>query len=191
MRMTFGAEFKGSARSAADWTYLVRFSKPLTVTLASAALLTLPLSGAAFADGNKPQPAATVKVPQPTHSAPAKAEPTRPVPAKTEDRHGQDTGRKDDKAISLKVAVDPTRVRAGASYDVTITVRGATTGTATVTSPEGKSYRVALSGGGATKTLTAPAKTKTGDKTVSVKVGNKVATASFEVVSARKQRTSR
>ncbi|MFC4118811.1 hypothetical protein [Nonomuraea zeae] len=150
----------------------MRFAKPLTVTLASAALVALPFAGSALADGARPQPTATVKAPQPTHSA----------PAKTQDRPGKDARHQE---VSLKVAVNPSRVRAGSSYGVTIVVKGSSTGTATVTSPEGKSYRVSLSGGRATKTLSVPARAKAGSKTVSVKVGNKVATASFTVVAGK------
>ncbi|GAA3545394.1 hypothetical protein GCM10022419_027040 [Nonomuraea rosea] len=160
----------------------MRFAKPFTVTLASAALVALPFAGSALADGARPQPSATVKAPQPTHSA----------PAKTQDRPGKETQRKDaqrkdtqHQQVSLKVSVNPSRVRAGSSYGVTIVVKGSSTGTATVTSPEGKSYRVSLSGGQATKTLSVPAKAKAGSKTVSVKVGNKTTTASFTVLAGK------
>ncbi|MGW0802366.1 hypothetical protein [Nonomuraea sp. NPDC002799] len=160
----------------------MRFSKPLTVTLAGAALIVLPLSGAAFADDARPHPAATAKAPQPTHPAPAHAKDAKDA----KDVKHQAVKHQAAKPISLKVAVNQSRVRAGASYGVTIVVKGASSGQATVTSPEGKSYRVSLSGGRATKTLTVPSRTKSGSKTVSVKVGNKVATASFTVVGARK-----
>ncbi|WP_433435608.1 hypothetical protein [Nonomuraea sp. CA-141351] len=143
------------------------------MTLASAAVLALPLSGAALADA-RPQPAATARAPQPAHSSPT-------VP--------QDQlfkGRDDARAASLKVSVDSDHVRAGASYDVTIAAKGLPSGTAIVTSPEGKNYRVSLSAGRATKTLTVPSKAKPGTETVTVKVGNKVATATFEVVGGRK-----
>ncbi|MFI6735947.1 hypothetical protein ACIBI9_23740 [Nonomuraea sp. NPDC050451] len=151
------------------------------MTLASAALLTLPLSGAAFADA-KPQPAATVKAPQPTHSNPA-------TPTVPQDQLAK--GRDDARRFALKVSVDPDRVRAGDSYDVTIVAKGLRSGTAVVTSPEGKNYRVALSDGKATKTLTVPSKAKAGSKTVTVKVGNRTATASFDVVGPRPQRDER
>jgi hypothetical protein len=147
----------------------MRFSKSFAVTLASAALIAVPLSGAALADSANPHHAVTVKTPHPTHSAPAK------------------TGAQHSKKISLSVSVNPGRVRAGASYDVTITATGVSAGTATVTSPEGKNYRVSLSDGEATKTLTVPSRTKTGDKTVSVEIGDKTATTSFTVVSNRKR----
>ncbi|MFG1711350.1 hypothetical protein ACFLIM_50210 [Nonomuraea sp. M3C6] len=147
----------------------MRFSKPFAVTLASVAMIALPLSGAALADGARPKPAATAKAPQPKHS----------TPANTKDSHG--------KEVSLSVSVNTDRVRAGDSYSVTIIARGVSSGTATVTSPEGKSYRVSLSGGRAAKTLTVPSKTKAGDKTVSVTVGSKVAEASFTVVSNRRR----
>jgi hypothetical protein len=176
----------GQVRPGLD-SYPVRFSKPFAVTLASAALLTLPLSGAAFADARPqptaavqaPQSAATVKAPQPTHSNPA-------MPTVSQDQLAK--GRDDARRFALKVSVDPERVRAGDSYDVTIAAKGLRSGTAVVTSPEGKSYRVALSDGKATKTLTVPSKAKPGSKTVTVKVGNRTATASFDVVAPRPQR---
>ncbi|MFI7703082.1 hypothetical protein [Nonomuraea sp. NPDC049480] len=133
------------------------------MTLVSAALIALPFSGAALADTPKPRPTVTIEAPQPTL-----------VDATAKDRR-----------VPLTVEVNPRRVRAGASYEVTITAKGGRSGTALVTSPEGKTYRVALSDGRATKTLTVPAKTKPGSKTVSVKVGNKVATASFTVVGGK------
>ncbi|GAA4915331.1 hypothetical protein HD597_010753 [Nonomuraea thailandensis] len=151
----------------------MRFAKPFTVTIAGAALLALPFTGSALADGARPQPAPTAKA---SHPAPAKQ-------VRKDDKH-QDTRRQ---AISLKVSVDPSRVRAGSSYDVTILARGLSSGTAVVTSPEGKSYRVSLSGGRATKELTVPSKARAGSRTVSVKVGNRTATASFTVVAPRKQ----
>ncbi|MFI7128981.1 hypothetical protein ACIBQ1_24985 [Nonomuraea sp. NPDC050153] len=151
------------------------------MTVASAALLALPLSGAAFADGARPQPAATAKAPQPAHSNPA-------APTVPQDQLAKGY---DARKVALKVSVDPERVRAGDSYDVSIAAKGLRSGTATVTSPEGKSYRVALSGGKATKTLTVPATAKPGSKTVTVKVGNKTATATFDVVAPRPQRDER
>lgn len=174
----------------------MRFSKPFAMTLAGAALLTLPLSGTAFADARPqpaapvtaprpaatvtaPRPAATVTAPRPTHSNPV----TSTVP-----QDQLTKGRDDARKVELKVSVDPDRVRAGDSYDVTITAKGLRSGTAIVTGPEGKSYRVALSGGKATKTLTVPSKAKPGSETVTVKVGNKTATASFDVVAPRPQR---
>ncbi|MEV4292183.1 hypothetical protein AB0K40_42320 [Nonomuraea bangladeshensis] len=138
----------------------MRFSKPFTVTLAGAALLALPLSGTALADA--PKPAATA-----------------PAPAKHEK---QDT---ELRRVSLSVAVDPARVRAGQTYGVTILVKGQTSGTATVTSPEGKSYRVGLSGGRATMRLTVPSRAKAGTQKVTVKIGGRTATASFTVVAPR------
>ncbi|MEQ4715603.1 hypothetical protein [Nonomuraea sp. B19D2] len=152
----------------------MRFAKPFVVTLASAAVLALPLSGAALADARQPQPAATAEAPQPTYSNPA-------VP---QDQLAM--GRDAVRAASLKVSVDPGRVRAGGSYEVTIAAKGLHSRTAIVISPEGRRYRVALSGGSATKTLTVPPKARPGSETVTVKVGNKVATAAFEVVGARK-----
>ncbi|MFD0469319.1 hypothetical protein ACFQ0B_14135 [Nonomuraea thailandensis] len=87
----------------------MRFAKPFTVTIAGAALLALPFTGSALADGARPQPAPTAKA---SHPAPAKQ-------VRKDDKH-QDTRRQ---AISLKVSVDPSRVRAGSSYDVTILAR--------------------------------------------------------------------
>ncbi|MEU6791030.1 hypothetical protein ABZ907_04980 [Nonomuraea wenchangensis] len=139
----------------------MRFFKPFTVTLAGAALLALPLSGTALADA--PKPAAT---------APAKHE-------------KQDAG---PRRVSLSVAVDPARVRAGQTYGVTILVKGLSSGTATVTSPEGKSYRVGLSGGRAAKTLTVPSRARAGTQKVTVKVGGRTATASFTVVAPQPRR---
>ncbi|MDP4510747.1 hypothetical protein [Nonomuraea turcica] len=153
----------------------MRFAKPLTVTLVSAALLTLPFSGAALADTPKPQPTVTITTLDP-------AQPVNVYPA-----WDQDAKRR----VAVKVSVEPGRVRAGDTYEVTIVAKGVSSGRATVTSPEGKTYRVALSGGRATLTLTAPAKSKPGKKTVTVKVGNKVATASFTVVDAKKPRDDR
>ncbi|AQZ68197.1 unnamed protein product [[Actinomadura] parvosata subsp. kistnae] len=149
----------------------MRFAKPFTVTLASAALIALPFAGSALADGARPQPAPTAKAPH--------AEPAQQV--RKDDKH-KDARRQ---AISLKVAVNPSRVRAGSSYGVTILVRGLSSGTAVVTSPEGKSYRVSLSDGRATKKLTVPSRTRAGSKTVTVKVGNKTATADFTVVAPK------
>lgn len=146
----------------------MRFSKPLTVTLAGAAFLALPLSGAALA----------APAPQPSHAAPA-----APAPAGKQDaRDRKDAG---PRQVPLSVAVDPSRVRAGQTYGVTILVKGQTSGTATVTSPEGKSYRVSLSGGRATKELTVPSRAKAGTRKVTVKVGGRTATASFTVVAPR------
>lgn len=67
----------------------MRFSKPFAVPLVGAALLPLPLSGAAFADVAKPSHPVTVKTPRPTHSA----------PTKTDESHG--------KQLSLSVSVNP------------------------------------------------------------------------------------
>ncbi|MGP3912886.1 hypothetical protein [Nonomuraea sp. 10N515B] len=156
----------------------MRFSKPLTVTLVSAAMLALPFSGAALADSRTPAPTMTITPQEPAMTI-TPAQPPHSDRAKTRDRWN--------KKNSLAVSVSPGRVRAGDSYTVTITAKGVSSGTATVTSPEGRTYRVALSGGQATKTLTLPAKTKPGSKTVSVKVGNKVATASFAVVGGKQQ----
>ncbi|WP_431913860.1 hypothetical protein [Nonomuraea jabiensis] len=166
------------------------------MTLAGAALLTLPLSGAAFADARPqpaatakaPQPAATVKAPQPaaTVKAPQQAHANPATPTVPQDQLAK--GRDDARGFELKVSVDADRVRAGDSYDVTIAAKGLRSGTAVVTSPEGKTYRVALSDGKATKTLTVPSKAKPGSKTVTVKVGNRTATASFDVVAPRPQR---
>jgi hypothetical protein len=153
----------------------VRFAKPFTVTLASAALIALPFAGSALADNARPQPAATAKAPQPTHS----------TPAKKQDQHGKENKRKDAKRFSLKVSVDKSRVRAGSSYAVTITAKGLTSGTALLTTPEGKTYRVPLSSGTATKNLTVPSRTRGGSKTVTVKLANKTATASFTVVTTK------
>ncbi|MEW9549820.1 hypothetical protein [Nonomuraea sp. NPDC050783] len=151
----------------------MRFSKPFTVTLAGAALLALPLSGAALADA--PEPAATAKALRPAHADPA---------TRQDDRDRKDVERKEPRhqKVSLSASVNPSRVRAGQSYGVTIVVKGLSTGTATVTSPEGKSYRVALSGGRATRKLTVPSRAKAGSRTVTVKAGGTTATASFTVV---------
>lgn len=179
--MTFGAELQrfGQVSPGLD-TYPVRFSKPITVTVATAALIAVPLTGAALADAAKPQPAASA----PQHAA-------TPAPhasaSKPDDKRDDRRDDKDAKAVSLSVSVNPGRVRAGDSYGVTIILKGGRSGTATVTSPEGKSYRVALSGGRATKTLSVPSNARSGSKTVSVKAGGKTATASFTVVGGAKQ----
>ncbi|MGP3958154.1 hypothetical protein ACTWPT_19280 [Nonomuraea sp. 3N208] len=149
------------------------------MTLVSAALLALPLSGAALAETPKPQPAATIAI--------GTLNPAQP--GNVDLAWGKDTDAK--RRVAVKVSVEPGRVRAGSTYEVTIVAKGASSGRATVTSPEGKTYRVALSGGRATLTLTAPAKARPGEKTVTVKVGNKVATASFTVVDAKKPRDDR
>ncbi|WP_188189365.1 hypothetical protein [Nonomuraea sp. SYSU D8015] len=154
----------------------MRFSKPLVVALTSAAMLALPLSGAALADVRKPQPTTAIETPKATPTYDAS---TLAIAQELRDSHSSKAG--------LKVSVEPSRVRAGASYEVTINAKGVSSRTATVISPEGKTYRVALSGGSATKTLTVPANAKPGAKTVTVKVGNKVATASFTVVGGKKQ----
>ncbi|MEV0379367.1 hypothetical protein [Nonomuraea sp. NPDC050643] len=167
----------------------MRFAKPFTVTIASAALIALPFAGSALADGARPHPTptatTTARAPQPTHSTPAKS-PAK-SPAKGTERHEEtrDSGHRQQQ-VSLKVAVNPSRVRAGSSYGVTILVKGLSSGTATVTSPEGKTYRVGLSGGQATKTLTVPSKARPGSRTVTVKVGNKTATAAFTVTSGKR-----
>ncbi|TMR20978.1 hypothetical protein ETD86_17140 [Nonomuraea turkmeniaca] len=145
------------------------------MTFVSAAMLALPFSGAALAETPKPQPTATITTQHP-------AQQTDVHPAW--DKDGK-------RRVEVKVSVDPGRVRAGGTYEVTILAKGGSSGTATVTSPEDKTYRVALSGGRGTLTLTAPAKAKPGKKTVTVKVGNKVATASFTVADAKKQRDDR
>ncbi|WP_344887803.1 hypothetical protein [Nonomuraea antimicrobica] len=149
------------------------------MTVASAALVALPFAGSALADAPRVPQTVTAAAVTTTNTAAAKA------PA-----HSSSAKRKEAKsrqAASLKVTVDPGRVSAGSSYDVEIVAKGLSSGTATVTSPEGKTYRVALSDGQATKTLSVPSKTKTGSKTVSVKVGNKVATASFTVTAPRRK----
>ncbi|MEV0353969.1 hypothetical protein AB0H88_50210 [Nonomuraea sp. NPDC050680] len=188
----------------------VRFLKPLTVTLASAALVALPFAGGAFADSGQPQPAPTVTpgvkttptvtpgvktTPTTKPTAPVKtgrptatdenARPKRPVSTAHERETTASTLylKEHRSPASLDVSVNPTRVKQGASYGVTIVVRGASAGTAaTITSPEGKSYRVSLDQRTVTKTLTVPAKAKLGAKTVTVKVGNRTATAQFTVV---------
>lgn len=159
----------------------MRFAKPVVVSLVSAALLALPLSGAALADAHKPQPTTTLETPRPANSTPQPVIET-PKAADVPAVVPQDRRKK----TTLEVSVEPSHVRAGASYEVTIVAKGASSRTAMVTSPEGKTYRVALSGGRATKTLTLPANTKPGKKTVTVKVGNKVATESFTVVGGKR-----
>ncbi|MEU7855600.1 hypothetical protein [Nonomuraea sp. NPDC049141] len=167
----------------------VRFLKPLTVTAAATALIALPFGGGAFADTAKPgtakpHPTTTVTpgpktTPTTLPTAPVKT--ARPTPT-ADTLYVQETKRRDH--TSLDVSVNPSRVKQGASYGVTIVVKGAPAGgTATITSPEGKSYRVSLDQRKVTKTLTVPAHAKPGTKTVSVKVGNRVATATFTVVS--------
>jgi hypothetical protein len=160
----------------------VRFIKPLTVTAAATALLALPFAGGAFADTAKPQPTTTI-TPGPRTTPPtAPVKTSRPTPT-ADTLYVQETKRRDH--TSLDVSVNPTRVKQGASYGVTIVVKGASAGSAaTITSPEGKSYRVSLDQRKVTKTLTVPAHAKPGTKTVSVKVGNRVATATFTVVSS-------
>lgn len=159
----------------------MRFAKPFSVTIASAALVALPFAGSAFADAPKaPQPQ-----PQPTHSSPAK--PQKHQEPKRETNHKEI----EHQTVSLKVSVSESRVRAGSTYGVTITAKGVSSGTATITSPEGKSYRVSLSHGRATKTLAVPSRTKAGTKQVTVKVANKTATASFTVLAASRHHQSR
>ncbi|MEV0620501.1 hypothetical protein AB0I81_44765 [Nonomuraea sp. NPDC050404] len=152
------------------------------MTIASAALIALPFAGSALADGARPHPTATAKAPQPAHSAPAK-----------QDRHGKEDTYKHakHKTTSLKVAVSSSRVRAGSSYAVTITTKGLSSGTATLTTPEGRTYRVPLSSGRARKNLTVPSRTRAGTKTVTVKVAGKTATASFTVTAASKRHHGR
>ncbi|MFD1539253.1 hypothetical protein [Nonomuraea guangzhouensis] len=157
--------------------------KPLTVTAAATALIALPFAGGAFADTAKPHPTTTVTpgpktTPTTLPTAPVKT--ARPTPT-ADTLYVQETKRRDH--TSLDVSVNPSRVKQGASYGVTIVVKGAPAGgKATITSPEGKSYRVSLDQRKVTKTLTVPAHAKPGTKTVSVKVGNRVATATFTVV---------
>lgn len=82
--MTFGAEHNrfGQVSPGLD-AIPVRFAKPFTVTIASAALLALPFTGSALADGARPQPAPTAKAP---HTAPAKQ-------VRKDDRHKDKIGR--------------------------------------------------------------------------------------------------
>jgi outer membrane biosynthesis protein TonB len=192
----------------------LRFLKPITVTLAGAGLLALPFAGGAFADSSKPHPTPTVtqttqpKTPKPT-SSPKTPKPTsspktpKPTsspkhsssPTKVRTKEPAPAPRRTSteaswvkRATSLSVSVNPTRVKAGSSYGVTVVVKGGSSnGTATITSPEGKSYQVSLSQHRATKTLTVPSRTKSGAKTVKVKVGNRVATAQFTVVSGNQR----
>jgi hypothetical protein len=172
----------------------VRFLKPLTVTLASAALVALPFAGGAFADSGRPQPAPTV-TPSTKPTAPVTTGRPTATDENTRPKHPASTAPKREttvstlaltqhrRPLSLDVSVNPTHVKQGASYGVTIVVRGASAGkAATITSPEGKSYRVSLDQRTVTKTLTVPAKAKLGAKTVTVKVGNRTATAQFTVV---------
>ncbi|WP_433514627.1 hypothetical protein ACQP2T_02805 [Nonomuraea sp. CA-143628] len=195
----------------------VRFLKPLTVTLASAALVALPFAGGAFADSGQPQPAPTVTpgvkttqkvtpgvktTPTTKPTAPVKtgrptatdenARPKRPTSTAHERETTTSTLYLKERRTSLDVSVNPTRVKQGASYGVTIVVKGASAGkAATITSPEGKSYRVSLDQRTVTKTLTVPAKAKLGAKTVTVKVGNRTATAQFTVVRGGDHRDDR
>lgn len=159
----------------------MRFAKPFSVTIASAALVALPFAGSAFADAPK--------APQPTHSSPAKPqkhqEPKRETKRETkhqEPRH---------QTVSLKVSVSESRVRAGSTYGVTIIAKGVSSGTATITSPEGKNYRVSLSHGRATKELALSPRTRTGTKTVTVKVADKTAKASFTALAAPRHHQGR
>lgn len=183
----------------------MRFMKPLTVTAAATALIALPFAGGAFADTAKPQPTTTVT---PGPKTTPTTLPTAPVKTlkpgakgSPSTSHGRETTPKTSTStlyvqetkrrnpVSLDVSVNPARVKQGASYGVTIVVKGASAGTAaTITSPEGKSYRVSLDQRKVTKTLTVPAHAKPGTKTVSVKVGNRVATATFTVVGSGAQR---
>lgn len=180
----------------------MRFLKPLTVTAAATALIALPFAGGAFADTAKPHPTTTVTpgpktTPTTLPTAPVKTGRPTPKPGtktgherettSTSTLYVQETKRRDH--TSLDVSVNPSRVKQGASYGVTIVVKGASAGSqATITSPEGKSYRVSLDQRTVTKTLTVPAHAKPGTKTVSVKVGNKTATAEFTVVRGGAQR---
>ncbi|MFC5825137.1 hypothetical protein [Nonomuraea insulae] len=140
------------------------------MTIASAALVALPFAGSAFADAPK--------APQPTHSSPAK--PQQHQEPKRETKHQEPKHQ----TVSLKVSVSESRVRAGSTYGVTIVAKGVSSGTATITSPEGKNYRVSLSHGRATKELALSSRTRTGTKTVTVKVADKTAKASFTVLAA-------
>lgn len=183
---SMGRIHRGFGRVIHDWTLIsVRFIKPLAVTAAATALIALPFAGGAFADTAKPQPTTTVTpgprtTPTTLPTAPVKT--GRPT-TKADTLYVQETKRRDH--TSIDVSVNPTRVKQGASYGVTIVVKGASAGSAaTITSPEGKSYRVSLDQRKVTKTLTVPAHAKPGTKTVSVKVGNRVTTATFTVVSS-------
>ncbi|GAA2885948.1 hypothetical protein GCM10010517_49600 [Streptosporangium fragile] len=152
----------------------MRFAKPLAVTVLGATLITVPFAGGAFADSGRPQaPAAVVKA--------------EPEPAKGSvdagDRH--ETRR----VVSLKVSVDPERVKQGGSYMVSIVARGAANGsTATVKSPEGRSYRVVIKGQKASKALTVPVTARPGEQTVTVTVGGETATAEFTVIGKDKDK---
>ncbi|SNS48334.1 hypothetical protein SAMN05216276_101076 [Streptosporangium subroseum] len=139
----------------------MRFAKPFTATVLGATLIALPFAGSALADSGHLQPIATVtKDAQPKPTAPS--------------------------AISLKVAVNPGQVRQGGSYTVSIVAKGAAAGaTATVKTPEGRSYQVTIRGRQASKTLTVPSNARPGSKTVTVTVGSKITTAEFTVTTAK------
>ncbi|MEV6865666.1 hypothetical protein AB0M44_32290 [Streptosporangium subroseum] len=127
-------------------------------------LIGVPFAGSALADsGYKPAP---IK-----HAAPAK-------PAKY-----------NSSVTSLRASVSPGQVKQGGSYTVSIVARGAADGaTATVKSPQGRSYSVTVTGQQASKTLTVASNAELGDKTVTVTVGNKTVTAEFTVISTKKHR---
>jgi hypothetical protein len=147
----------------------MRFAKPLAATVLGMTLIGVPFASGALADSGH-SPAPTIK-----HATPAK--PSKPSKYTTPN------------VSSLKASIDPGQVRPGGSYTVSILARGATDGaTVTVTSPEGRSYPVTISGQQASKTLTVSSNAKPGDKTVTVTIGSKTATAEFTVISTRKHR---
>ncbi|SNT21017.1 hypothetical protein SAMN05216276_1028103 [Streptosporangium subroseum] len=145
----------------------MRFAKPLAATVLGMTLIGVPFAGSALADsGYKPAPT--------KHAAPAK--PAKPA-------------KYNSSVTSLRASVSPGEVKQGGSYTVSILARGAADGaTATVTSPQGRSYSVTVTGQKASKTLTVASDAELGDKTVTVTVGNKTATAEFTVISTKKHR---
>ncbi|MGN9845908.1 hypothetical protein ACTMTI_48095 [Nonomuraea sp. H19] len=81
--------------------------------------------------------------------------------------------------VSIKASVTPRKVAAGQPYRVAGVEDGTT---ATVKSPQGTTYKVALENGKATKNLTVPRTTRPGSYRVGITIGGKTATAEFTVV---------
>ncbi|NUW46357.1 hypothetical protein [Nonomuraea rhodomycinica] len=130
----------------------MRFVKPFTVGVASAALLAVPFAGVSLAAAAGPEPERAVTVVGDDHRVPVKAE------------------------------VTPGEVAAGGAYKVTIFAKGVRPGaTATIRSPQGATYKVTLKDGRGSKTLTVPRTTKPGRYKVGVTVAGRVTTAEFTV----------
>ncbi|NUW33370.1 hypothetical protein HTZ77_18325 [Nonomuraea sp. SMC257] len=135
----------------------MRFVKPLTVGVAGAVLLAVPFAGVSLAATAEPAPEPAVTVVGDDHRAPVHQ-------------------------VSVKAEVTPGEVAAGDAYKVTIFAKGVRPGaTATVRSPQGVTYKVALNDGRATKTLTVPRATKPGRYKLGVTVAGRVTTAEFTV----------